>query len=221
MKKRRLKIATSSYLIKKMLLTMKLTSFMLLLLLLKASAIGYAQEAKVSLNCSEQTLLKVLKDLEKQTNLYFFFNDQVLNTSHKVTIKVEDETLENVLRELLGKGYKWDIVDKLVIISLVGQDKGTSIVLRGQVRDEKDMPLPGVSVRLVGVSLGVVTDVQGWFKLELPVQKGQLEFSFVGYKKTDDKFYGTNRKRHVVCNIGGRNRRFGRSCCNGISESEN
>lgn len=188
MKKRRLKIATSSYLIKKMLLTMKLTSFMLLLLLLKASAIGYAQEAKVSLNCSEQTLLKVLKDLEKQTNLYFFFNDQVLNTSHKVTIKVEDETLENVLRELLGKGYKWDIVDKLVIISLVGQDKGTSIVLRGQVRDEKDMPLPGVSVRLVGVSLGVVTDVQGWFKLELPVQKGQLEFSFVGYKKQTINF---------------------------------
>lgn len=48
--------------------------------------------------------------------------------------------------------------------------------------DVKKQPLPGVTVRLVGTSLGTATDENGKFEITLPVTEGELEFSFVGYK---------------------------------------
>ncbi|MFR5657780.1 MAG: carboxypeptidase-like regulatory domain-containing protein [Butyricimonas faecihominis] len=54
--------------------------------------------------------------------------------------------------------------------------------MKGFVYDMKKQPMPGVTVKIVGVSLGTATDAKGWFALDLPLQKGALEFSFVGFK---------------------------------------
>ena len=35
----------------------------------------------------------------------------------------------------------------------------------------------------MGVSLGTATNAKGWFAIDLPVLKGELELSFVGFKK--------------------------------------
>ena len=47
--------------------------------------------------------------------------------------------------------------------------------------------MPGVTVKIVGVSLGTTTNEKGWF-LDLPITKGVLEFSFVGYKNKTVEF---------------------------------
>lgn len=44
------------------------------------------------------------------------------------------------------------------------------------------MTLPGVSVYIKGTTIGVVTDVSGSYKLEVPVSTKVLVFSFVGMK---------------------------------------
>lgn len=43
--------------------------------------------------------------------------------------------------------------------------------------------MPGVTVKVAGLPIGTSTNSKGWFVLDLPLQKGSLEFSFVGYKK--------------------------------------
>lgn len=48
--------------------------------------------------------------------------------------------------------------------------------------------MPGVTVRVIGTMLGTATTEKGWFYIELPVLKGALEFSFVGYKKQQVNF---------------------------------
>ena len=42
--------------------------------------------------------------------------------------------------------------------------------------------MPGVTVKLIGTSVGTATDANGWFSVVLPVKKGQLEFSFIGFR---------------------------------------
>ena len=44
--------------------------------------------------------------------------------------------------------------------------------VRGKVVDEKKLPIPGVSVRLGGTSMGTATDVDGKFKLLIPARHG-------------------------------------------------
>ena len=55
-------------------------------------------------------------------------------------------------------------------------------LVKGSVFDEKGLPMPGVTVLLDSTKIGVTTDSEGAFLLRLPDPKGQLVFSFVGYK---------------------------------------
>ena len=54
--------------------------------------------------------------------------------------------------------------------------------VRGKVVDEKKLPIPGVSVRLGGTSMGTATDVDGKFKLLIPADTATLVVSFIGIK---------------------------------------
>ena len=51
----------------------------------------------------------------------------------------------------------------------------------GKVKDSKNEPIPGVSVRVKGTTIGVTTDVNGEFKIGAPASQGFLVFSSIGY----------------------------------------
>ena len=55
--------------------------------------------------------------------------------------------------------------------------------MKGWVYDKNNQALPGVTVKVTGTSVGTSTNVKGWFSIALPIQKGALEFSFIGFKK--------------------------------------
>lgn len=56
-------------------------------------------------------------------------------------------------------------------------------LVHGLVVDAKHVPMPGVTIRIEGTSVGTATDNNGEFKLQLPWKSGVLIFSFVGYKE--------------------------------------
>ncbi len=55
----------------------------------------------------------------------------------------------------------------------------------GKVKDSKNEPIPGVSVRVKGTTIGVTTDVNGDFKIATPASQGYLVFSSIGYSTTE------------------------------------
>ncbi|MDR1171419.1 MAG: TonB-dependent receptor [Bacteroidales bacterium] len=56
-----------------------------------------------------------------------------------------------------------------------------SVPVSGEVLDANDLPLPGVTVRVQGTTIGTATDVDGKFTLTVPDENSVLLFSFVGY----------------------------------------
>lgn len=54
--------------------------------------------------------------------------------------------------------------------------------ISGQVIDETNEPLIGVSILVVGTTVGAVTDLNGDYTLVVPKGKTELQFSYVGYK---------------------------------------
>lgn len=73
------------------------------------------------------------------------------------------------------------------------------ITVSGKVTDEKGQPLPGVSIAVVGTSLGAVSDNNGQFSLRIPENKanGKLRFTFIGYVSQEISISG----KHVI-NVG-------------------
>jgi len=60
-----------------------------------------------------------------------------------------------------------------------------NITIKGEVRDQQGLPLPGVSVTVKGSTQGVVTSNNGSYILSAP-KDGILTFSFIGYKSIEE-----------------------------------
>lgn len=95
-------------------------------------------------------------------------------------------SVQEILRSCLAETkYSFKIVDNLIVITLDDKKKEEmkKITVHGKVLDEKGKTLPGVTVLLKGTTIGISTDVNGNFKLELPKQDSLiLVFSFIGMK---------------------------------------
>jgi TonB-linked SusC/RagA family outer membrane protein len=68
----------------------------------------------------------------------------------------------------------------------------SNISISGQVTDERGQPMPGVSVQVIGTSIGTVADANGKYMLSIPDNQisGKLRFSFIGYIKQEISIEG-------------------------------
>ncbi|HMU45519.1 MAG TPA: TonB-dependent receptor [Chitinophagaceae bacterium] len=94
----------------------------------------------------------------------------------------------------------------IFFLASVSFSQAQTIKLTGKVLNEKNEPLVGVSVNIVGAAGGAITDVEGRFILNLaPGKKYELEFSAVGYEKkviTDaEVFSGQLNELNIVLQV--------------------
>ncbi|MCS3094972.1 STN domain-containing protein [Bacteroides fragilis] len=60
----------------------------------------------------------VLRELEKQSDYTFFYNDNQVKLNKKVSINVSDAPIETVLDEVFkNSGYTYKIVDNQIVVS--------------------------------------------------------------------------------------------------------
>ena len=55
------------------------------------------------------------------------------------------------------------------------------ISITGTVQDTTQEPLIGVSVLVKGTTIGLITDIDGQYKIDVPDANSVLVFSYVGY----------------------------------------
>ncbi|WP_018336114.1 SusC/RagA family TonB-linked outer membrane protein [Butyricimonas synergistica] len=172
--------------VRKWMMKMKIVFIFLICSLMQVHATVHAQQSKVSVELKNVPLEKVFQELERQTGYSFLYNHRDVVKRGDVSVRVENQELKTVLEDLLprlGLAYSFD--DNLVIIKVATKQEPEkkSVRLKGYVYDTQKLPLPGVTVKVVGLAVGTATNEKGWFTIELPLQKGTLEFSFVGFKK--------------------------------------
>ena len=64
----------------------------------------------------------------------------------------------------------------------IQQDSIVKHLIKGKILNKKKGPLPGVTVRLDSTLIGTSSDNNGNYRMFLPLNKGRLVFSFIGYK---------------------------------------
>lgn len=165
---------------------MKIGFFLLVLGLTSVHAITFSQH-RVNLDVKNKSLLHILDLLQEQSEYTFLFSSEDMKSIGNLSVKAENEDLFAVLKLCLqGTNLNFEISGQLIILrSQVKVDRleAKSVRIKGFVYDMKKSPMPGVTVKVVGLTVGTVTNRKGWFVLELPLMKGALEFSFIGYKK--------------------------------------
>ena len=188
----------------KILLIMKLTTIFLLAICLQTFAKGYAQ--KITLSRSNVSLKTLFKEIERQSDYQFFYKESLLKNAKNVNIKVFNASIEEVLAICLNdQPLTWSLVDKIVVIKKQPPPVSKPVEIpappvfaeiRGVVvSDSTGQPLPGVSVKLKGTSIGGFTDAEGNFTLQIPDAGGTLIISSVGYETQELKVSKTGSIR--------------------------
>ena len=164
---------------------MKLTFLMMCAFVFSLSAGVRAQDQMVTLNVEGMPFTKVISELKRQTQLDFFYSFDEVDVKQTISLNVKNTKIDEVLQQILGGKFTWEYIDRMVIIkpAIPDEPEKKSLRVKGFVYDMQRVPMPGVTVKVAGVSLGTATNSQGWFAMDLPVTSGTLEFSFVGFKK--------------------------------------
>lgn len=153
----------------------------------------YARSQSVTLELKDATLKEVIWAIENQTEFVFMYSEDDLIDIYSINLTLKNESVEHTLKKCLeGTRLSYVIQDDVIVLkpkSEVKIQQGVQII--GEVTDKEGNPLPGVTVVLKGTSLGVITDAEGRFQLEIPEMKNTiLVFSFVGMKKLELPYKG-------------------------------
>ena len=136
---------------------------------------AFAQVLKISMTKTNVSIENVLRELEKQSDYTFFYNDNQVKLNKKVSINVSDAPIETVLNEVFkNSGYTYKIVDNQIVVSTAAaaakevqatqQQKQRKI--SGVVKDAMGEAIIGASVIEKGnPTNGTITNIDGEFTL--------------------------------------------------------
>ncbi|HEX3008032.1 MAG TPA: SusC/RagA family TonB-linked outer membrane protein, partial [Bacteroidales bacterium] len=166
------------------LLIMKLSVVLLLVGALQVSASLYSQNAKLNISLSGKTIKDVFREIEKQSEFHFLYNPDFVDLDRVVSLSVSDTKVEDVLRVLFERAdITFKVLDNnLIVITPNEMASFQQLKVTGTVTDAASSePLPGVNIIVEGTTIGVVTDIDGKYSIEVPSTDKALIFSYVGY----------------------------------------
>jgi len=163
----------------------KLLRFSLIVMFLFIPTFMFAGPKKVTLDLHSASVKEFFDALRKQTGLSFVYNVEKMKSVTSVTIKANNESVENVLKKVFeGTNLTYTFSGDMVII--LQASKGKRIV-SGIVHDDAGEFLPGAGVRVLDakskVSEGAtsITNDRGRYAIEVPSDNDYiLAFSYVG-----------------------------------------
>ena len=172
---------------------MKLTIFFVLVGLMSVSAASYSQNTKLNLRVENASITDFFAKVEDASEFYFFFKNDAVNISKKISLDVKDQTIDKILDQVLaGTELKYKIVDRYIVISNDMERDGNMFLqqaqkftVKGTVKTQTGEPIPGVTVAVKGKSMGTITDANGNYTLDTPGATSVLVFSFVGLKSQE------------------------------------
>jgi TonB-linked SusC/RagA family outer membrane protein len=172
--------------LKKTLLIMRIATILMILGILQAHATdAYSQKTRLTINFTDAELVTVLDKIEEESEFFFLYNEKLLDTDRRVNVAAHDQLIDVILDNLFaGTKINYTIIDRKIILA---PDYLSEIVspqqlkVTGKVTGTDGDPLPGVNVMVKGTTIGVNTDIDGNYSIDVPDNQAILQFSFIGF----------------------------------------
>jgi len=180
--------------LKQILLVMKLTTLMLIIALVQASAKeGFSQ---ITLHANHAPLATVLQSIKQQTGYVFVTGDIDLN-QQQIDVNVKNVSIDKALDACFKNvSLDYKIEDKTVFIktkepSFIDKVKEaaksvfSNIDVTGRILDEQGLAIPSATITVKGTTNATITDAKGFFILRGVDDKSMIVISVIGYEKRE------------------------------------
>lgn len=171
----------------------KITILFLFVLLMQLSAKAFSQNVTITLE--KEKIQKVFSEINRQTGRQFFFKDELLQKAGKITLKVKDMPLQEVLAICFANlPITFSIVENTIVLKekvnvpeVLSQTAAVQVpLIKGRIVDSLGAPLEGVTVYVKETKKATVTDAEGNFKLDV-TGGNTILISLVGFKTVERK----------------------------------
>jgi TonB-linked SusC/RagA family outer membrane protein len=172
-------------------------------------------EKRISLKVDQKSIKSVLAEIENEVQVKFVYSPAAIEASRKVSVNAQNKTLKEVLDNFFNPlQIKYRLSGKKIVLSfqksdlVISETKNSAeknlysaedITVNGTVSDQNGEFLPGVSIVLKNTSRGVISDINGTFKITVPNPDAVLVFSFVGYLSQEVKV-GNQTQMKIILN---------------------
>ena len=144
-----------------------------------------AQTARFTIHLENVPMEQVVNEIEAQSRYLFLFNKDIDSRRIIVSVHAENQTITQILPSLFkDTGLDYTIEGMSVLVTKRSEKPENPVAVSGRVSDTKGLPIVGASVIVRGTTLGVSTDTNGRFSLEVPAPASSrvLEISYLGYE---------------------------------------
>ena len=177
-------------------------TMLLILFLWGTSIVSIAQEVKkntVTINVKNESVEKVSKRINKETNLNFFYDPAILSKASSVTLNVKDMPLQKVLNMLsVQTGLNFQRINNTISVNWETNSKqpiqSPKENITGTIKDNNGDPVIGASIQVKNTGIGTITDYNGQFSLSNVPENGILIISYIGY---DTEEIPVNKKKNL------------------------
>jgi len=160
----------------------------------------YAQNTRITLKLKDTSIKETLTEIENKTQIFFLYNNNLIDVERKINIDVKDENIIDVVDILFaGQNVEYTLKNQLIILfpSEINKQQEIKQTAKGKVVDRRGEPLPGVTVVIKGTDYGTVTDFNGNFSIEMSSHDTLLYFSYIGME-SQSIVYSGNQIINVV-----------------------
>lgn len=166
---------------------------------------SYSQKTAFSIDVNNQSVQQLFEEIESTSDYIFFYLDGAVDLNRKVSVKVQEQAIEDILEQLFaGTPNQYHVSDRQIIITrkeaephlpIVLQDNGRT--LTGEIKDSYG-PIIGANILVKGTTNGGISDVNGNFVLQNVQPNAILQISYVGYLTQEVAVGGQS---HLIINL--------------------
>ncbi|WP_299316779.1 TonB-dependent receptor [uncultured Maribacter sp.] len=145
---------------------------------------------KIEIDVKNISVEEFFEEIQKSSEYVFFYKDNVLNTSKKISLKLKNAKMNTVLEKAFSNtdlSYKiignQVVVKKSPLSSTIDYSLSSKTVFQttisGTITDAGGQPLPGVNVLIKGTTVGTQSDFDGNYTVDM-ANGTVLVFSYIG-----------------------------------------
>lgn len=138
----------------------------------------------INLNLNNVTVKKAMETLKEENGYSFVFASGDINTQKVIRVKVNNGTIDQVVKQILqDQKVSYEIKNKNIIVQKnesSNQTDSNKKKVTGTVVDVNGLPIIGANIVEKGTTNGIITDMDGNFQLET-AGNATLQISYIGY----------------------------------------
>ncbi|MFD2033835.1 TonB-dependent receptor [Belliella marina] len=163
------------------------------------------KEVFVNVEVENATLPQLFSILNEKTEFSFVFDSKNVNTLKQVSLKSNNESLEDVLLKLSASHQlSFQQVNERISVKSLQPNKQNpievNVTITGKVYDSEGDPLPGATVRVEGTTNGTATGIDGEFSINAP-EDATLVVSYIGFETQKIKLVSNQTNYEITLKL--------------------